>query len=64
MGWRFNYGGKCYSKKFEKIKVFLPIKENEIDEDYIEKLCESCYGWKELKEFMQSKLLIETKSKP
>lgn len=52
MRWRFNYGRKCYSKKFEKIKIFLPIKENKIDEGYIEKLCEHCYGWKELKEFM------------
>jgi len=56
MRWRFNYGRKCYSQKFEKIKVFLPIKEKEIDEDYIEKLCESCYGWKELRQFMQRRL--------
>jgi len=56
MRWRFSYGRKCYSRKFKKIAVFLPIKDNEIDEAYIEKLCEHCYGWKELEEFMQHKL--------
>lgn len=51
MMWRFSYGRKCYSQKFERIKLFLPVKNNEIDEDYIEELCQSRYGWKEIVNF-------------
>jgi hypothetical protein len=56
MMWRFSYGRKCYFHKFERIKIFLPIKDKQVDEDYIEKLCKSCYGWKEVEKFMQNKL--------
>lgn len=55
MRWRFNYGRKCYSRKFKRIAVFLPVKNSEIDGAYIEKLCEHCYGWKELEGFMQNR---------
>ena len=52
MRWRFSYGRKCYSKKFEKIKIFLPIIDGKIDEDYLERLCNVCYGWNELRDFI------------
>jgi type I restriction enzyme M protein len=53
MRWRFSYGRKCYSQKFKKIKIFLPFKDGKIDENYIEQLCQHCYGWNELKAFME-----------
>ena len=43
--WRFSYGRKCYYNKIDKIKIKLPIKNNEIDRKNISQLLENCYGW-------------------
>jgi type I restriction-modification system DNA methylase subunit len=44
--WRFSYGRKCYLNKVDKIKIFVPLKDdNEIDEDYIENLVKECPAW-------------------
>lgn len=53
MRWRFSYGRKCYSAKFRKTKIFLPFRNDKVDEDYIERLCEHCYGWKDLEAFVE-----------
>mgnify|MGYP001617929623 CR=1 FL=1 len=50
--WCFSYGRKCYENKIHKIKVFLPSKDNEIDEDYIERLFKSLKSWKILKKII------------
>jgi hypothetical protein len=43
--WRFSYGRQPYKRIFSKTKIFMPMKNGEIDEDYIEKLVKNCYGW-------------------
>lgn len=43
--WRFSYGRKCYLNKIHKIKFFLPFRNNEIDEDYIEYLFKRSPSW-------------------
>jgi len=43
--WRFSYGRKCYLNKIHKIKIFLPLRENKIDEDYIEYLFKTSPSW-------------------
>ena len=47
--WRFSYGRKCYLNKIHKIKIFLPMKNSNIDEDYIEYLVKKCPAWDILK---------------
>lgn len=44
--WRFSYGRKCYLNKVHKIKIFLPMKGEQIDENYIEYLVKKCPSWK------------------
>jgi type I restriction-modification system DNA methylase subunit len=44
--WRFSYGRKCYENKAHKIKIFLPFKNNSINEDYIEMLFKTANSWK------------------
>jgi len=47
--WRFSYGRKCYLNKKDKIKIYLPVKDdNQIDEDYIEYLVKKSPAWKRL----------------
>jgi type I restriction-modification system DNA methylase subunit len=46
--WRFSYGRKCYENKVHKIKIYLPFKGKDIDEDYIENLFKSMESWKTL----------------
>lgn len=53
MRWRYSYGRKCYYQRFQKLAIMLPIKNDKIDEDYIESLCQSCYGWQKVEETMQ-----------
>ncbi|MBS3085838.1 hypothetical protein J4225_04095 [Candidatus Pacearchaeota archaeon] len=43
--WRFSYGRKCYENKAHKVKIFLPMKDNKIDEDYIENLFKNIESW-------------------
>jgi len=46
--WRYSYGRQCYKRIFQKTIVFLPIiNENEIDEEYIEKIVKNQPYWKE-----------------
>ena len=60
MRWRFSYGRKCYSSKFKKTKIFLPFKDGNVDEDYLERLCLHCYGWKELEAVMEKREVLAT----
>lgn len=50
--WRFSYGRKCYLNKIHKIKIFLPFKNNNIDEDYIEYLFKTSLSWDTLKKLL------------
>jgi hypothetical protein len=45
--WRFSYGRQPYKRIFSRTNIFLPIKNDDgsIDEDHIEKVVCSCYGW-------------------
>jgi hypothetical protein len=37
--WRYGYGRKCYKQKLEKLKIKLPItQDNNLDEAYIEEI--------------------------
>lgn len=47
--WRFSYGRKCYENKVHKIKIFLPFKNGEINENYIETLFKQNKNWSLLK---------------
>lgn len=47
--WRFSYGRKCYENKVQKVKIFLPFKNGEIDENYIETLFKQNENWSLLK---------------
>jgi type I restriction-modification system DNA methylase subunit len=51
--WRFSYGRKCYENKAHKIKIFLPMKDEEIDEDYIENLFKSLESWEILEKIIK-----------
>lgn len=47
--WRFSYGRKCYLNKKEKVKIYLPLKDDgKIDEDYIEYLVKKRRAWQTL----------------
>ena len=43
--WRFSYGRKAYKNKIDKIKTFIPTKEDKIDENYIGYLVKSIPSW-------------------
>ena len=48
--WRYSYGRQCYKGNFEKTTIKLPvIKDNEIDEVYIENLVTNLPYWNEYK---------------
>ncbi|MEM3074698.1 MAG: N-6 DNA methylase [Candidatus Pacearchaeota archaeon] len=47
--WRFSYGRKCYENKAHKIKIYLPFKNGDIDEDYIENLFKENESWELLR---------------
>lgn len=44
--WRFSYGRKCYLNKIHKIRIFLPVTDRAIDENYIEYLFKSSQSWR------------------
>ncbi|MCD4666818.1 SAM-dependent methyltransferase [archaeon] len=52
--WRFSYGRKAYKNKIDKIKTFIPIKDNKIDEDYIEYLVKSISSWSILEKLFKA----------
>lgn len=47
--WRFSYGRKCYENKAHKIYIYLPYKDDKIDEDYISTLFKNSPVWEWLK---------------
>lgn len=53
--WRWSYGRQCYKTKLSKLDFFLPAKTNKtIDEDYIEKIIETSYGWGMIKKYIEN----------
>ena len=48
--WRYNYYRKMSLNSLKNLKLFLPIKNGEIDSDYIEKIVKNCYGFDKIKE--------------
>lgn len=50
--WRFSYGRKCYENKAHKVKIFLPFRDDEIDEHYIEFLLKTSPSWLTLLKLM------------
>lgn len=54
--WRFSYGRQPYKRVFSKTEILLPIKNGEIDEDYIQNLVLNCYGW----DVIENHLKLET----
>lgn len=53
--WRFSYGRKCYLNKSHKLKIFLPMINDKIDEDYIEYLIKKLPSWKILMRIIKYK---------
>ena len=51
--WRFSYGRKCYKNKVPKIKIFLPYKNDKLDEEYIEYLFKTSKTWNLLEKIFQ-----------
>lgn len=43
--WRFSYGRQPYKRIFSKLSIPLPLKDGNLDEDYIEIIVKNCYGW-------------------
>lgn len=43
--WRYSYGRKCYCQKIQKLVIKLPVKNNLINEDYIEKTVKNTTYW-------------------
>jgi type I restriction enzyme M protein len=50
--WRFSYGRKCYLNKKHKIRIFLPYRNDAIDEDYIEYLVKTSPSWSTLQKLL------------
>jgi len=46
--WRFSYGRKCFNRKLEKQTIFLPVNEEELNEEYMEKIVINSPFWKYL----------------
>jgi hypothetical protein len=47
--WRFSYYRKCFIDKLRRYQVFLPVKDNQIDEDVIQAIIETSPYWNYLK---------------
>lgn len=52
--WRWLYGRQCYKTKFSKTEVFLPLKNNKIDEDIIATIVKNGWGWKFVKGYINA----------
>lgn len=50
--WRYNYYRKLNLSKLKKMSIPIPFKNGLIDVDYIEKIVENSYGFKELKKYL------------
>lgn len=50
--WRYNYYRKLGIEKLKKIILPLPMKDNKIDIDYIEKIVKNSYGYEEIKKYL------------
>jgi hypothetical protein len=53
--WRFSYGRQPYKRVFSTVIIPLPVKNGQIDEDYIEHVVNNCYGWNGVKKQLISK---------
>lgn len=47
-GWRFNYCRKATREKLKLLDIPLPVREGEIDFNYIKQVIENCYGFEAL----------------
>lgn len=47
-GWRFNYSRKVTKTKLGQISLPLPIRDNDVDFDYIEKVARNSFGFQSL----------------
>ena len=44
--WRYSYGRQCYKTKYEKTKIWLPVKnEGGLDENYMKNMVEQAKHW-------------------
>jgi type I restriction enzyme M protein len=43
--WRYSYYRKCYMEKLNRVKVLLPTKNNDIDEDAIRSIVTAAPYW-------------------
>lgn len=50
--WRYNYYRKLNLSKLKKMSIPIPFKNGIIDIDYIEKIVNNSYGFKELKKYL------------
>lgn len=50
--WGFNYYRKLSETRLRKFMIPMPIKDEKIDIEYIEKLVKNCYGFNELKKYL------------
>lgn len=64
--WRFSYGRQPYERIFSKTNIFLPVVGNgkDIDEDYIEELVNSRYGWGTIQEKISIAPAVMASSSP
>jgi type I restriction enzyme M protein len=44
--WRYSYGRQCYKAKFATTNIMLPVKNSELDEDFMQSAVESASYWK------------------
>lgn len=50
--WRYNYYRKLTVGKLKNLTFPVPIKNNNVDLDYIEKLVKNSYGYEKVKVFL------------
>ncbi len=50
--WRYNYYRKLSKEKLENMLIPLPIKNGDIDLDYIEEIVKNSYGYDEIKKYL------------
>jgi len=50
--WRYNYYRKMSLDKLKNLKLPLPMKNDKVDVEYIEKIVKNSYGFEEVKEYL------------
>lgn len=50
--WRYNYYRKLNLTKLKKMQLAIPLKNGEVDLEYIEKIVKNSYGYNEVKRFL------------